>query len=128
MRIGQHEAGLGVTGWLGSMALIVIVLLLTIKIAPLYIENHTVKSIIQTIAKEVPPSSEISMQEYQRTITSKFEKNLQVNAITNVTVDNLIITQENQGVVLELKYDVKRPLVGNMELVIHFDDQVVVSP
>jgi hypothetical protein len=92
------------------------------RVVPIYIEYASVINAMDGLAAEPGSSRYTPVQ-----IKSKFSDRLWVNYTdSNVTRDNVFVTRKN-GVRLRVKYEVRKPLVANIDLVADFDREVLLS-
>jgi len=105
--------------WLVGVGIGAIFIVTGLQLVPVYINNHAVK----TIAKDVVADGTLKGQpkrEIMRAISTKFTQNdLTLNPENVVKVSKDV----NGDLVLDVKYEERRPLFSNLEIVAGFDDQ-----
>lgn len=119
------EEGKSLTSSLIRIFILIVIMLLVIKIAPIYYENYGMRSTLSAINDDI--NKDLDNLSYQAEFKKKFERNLEVNQTKNVSVNNLKFVEENNSLVVHLKYDVTEPLIGNIDLLLHFDDMLKVK-
>ena len=111
-----------------SIVMIVIgicaVALLVLQILPVYMSHGKVKSAIESIAT-LPDVEFKSKNEIQSLLNKRFT----VNSIDSdiLPKDAIKITKHGAYLKIQAKYDVKKPIVGNISVLIEFDDFIEVG-
>ncbi|MEW5893161.1 MAG: DUF4845 domain-containing protein [Pseudomonadota bacterium] len=103
-----------------NMLLLAIVIIfagiVAMRVVPSYIEYFTLKKIVQeTLAQ--PSLDAVSDLELRQ----RFDKQLSINNISQVTSRDLVIERGPQGVSAKLAYSVRRPLMGQASLCLDFE-------
>jgi predicted lipid carrier protein YhbT len=115
--IARRQHGLTFSGFLVTAILIIFAAVGLMKIVPVYVENRTIQSVLDEIvhdpAMQGAEISEIRNAFYKRGVT--------MNNITAVAPEDLIIDKSDAGLKLDVKYQVKVPLVGNASLLFDFN-------
>lgn len=101
--------------------LVVIVLLIIVgagalKVVPSYMQNGTIKNILDTIRKD--PEMQNATP---RAIRDSFSKRAGMNNISVISADDIIIEKDAGGLLLSVSYSVKIPLAGNASLLLEFN-------
>lgn len=101
--------------------LVVIVLLIIVgagalKVVPSYMQNGTIKNILDTIRKD--PEMQNATP---RAIRDSFSKRAGMNNISVISADDIIIEKDAGGLSLSVSYSVKIPLAGNASLLLEFN-------
>lgn len=118
----QKQAGMTAIAWIGVIALIIMFILLILKLLPIYIDGFKVGSILSDIKTE----SNIAKMT-PRMITKTIMKRLDINMVTDVGRKNIYI--ENAGRkkrTVEIDYEVRENMVGNLDVVVHFQKTVAI--
>lgn len=119
MRSFRHQAGASLITWLIILAVAGVLAIVGIKLTPVYIEALTVKSVLESVASE-----EGVGQEPKRVVWGKIAKRLSVNNIDYVTFDNFEIELDNNRATFTLDYEVRTPIMGNVDAVLAFRQAV----
>ena len=117
----QKQKGLSLIGFILVLALALFVSFLGMKIGPIYMEYFSVVSAMEGVASE---KGSAKFSPYQ--IRLKFLTRLNVSYSTNVTEKHIKITRGN-GVQLRIAYEVREPVIGNLDVVAKFDKSVKLS-
>ena len=103
--------------WIITIAIAGIVALMGIQFVPVYIQNHAVKK----VAQEVLDSDLRSKREVNKKVAELFD----LNDINKDPKEILTLARDNKGAwVVDVKYEERRKLLYNLELVAAFDDQI----
>jgi hypothetical protein len=93
-----------------------------VKLVPPYLEFSTVKSIMGEAASDPSLAGK-----GRREVLSSIEKKLYINDINVVSAADFEYKQGKRGDDLSVAYEVRRPLVGNVDAVMRFQHQVVMG-
>jgi len=96
-------------------------MLMLIKIAPAYIDQFNVSSVLSSLKNE-PGIGNMSGGDVANTIM----KRLDINMVKDVTRDDIYITQQNGKRIIEIEYQVQRNMLGNIDVLIHFTNRIEV--
>lgn len=121
MKISLHRRSQGVT-LLGMMTMVLVIsfsVMLIIKMMPPYMQNFAVKDALKDISKE-PNASLMTKAK----VKDKIERRLQVDGINAVITNNLVVEKVGGKMQWSLKYENRVPVVGNIDFVFKFDEQV----
>ena len=117
----HKQKGLSLVGFIIVLTLALFISFLAMKIVPIYMEYYSVVSVMNGIASEkgsgkLPPSE----------IRSKFVTRLNLNYSNNVSAKHLKLTRSD-GVMMRVAYEVRQPVIGNLDVVAKFDKSVRLS-
>jgi hypothetical protein len=112
-----------------SLAVIILVVLffalVAIRLFPIYLENFKVESHLKNLAADRNIKT-MSDRQILDTLTKRFD----IDDVTNVTQDDIYIERnadKGGGMTLSAEYEVRTPMLGNVDLVVSFTDQVEVG-
>ncbi len=112
----RRQGGLTFANFLLIAILVVFVALMGMKIIPAYVEDRTIRSILETIAHDS------EMQEAApNVIRESFDKRAMMNNITVVNANDIAIQKTPAGMILSVSYKVKIGLFGNASLLLEFE-------
>ncbi len=100
------------------LLILVSVATLAIKHVPIYIDDFAVQGALDGLKRE-PRLAEFSDEEIRKLIG----RHLDVNNVRNFDRENNILIEEaeNGGVTVRIKYEVRTPIVHNIDTVVSFD-------
>ena len=117
----KRQAGMGVGGWLMVLFIAGTVMTLAAKVVPVYADQHTMVSILDGMAIENGLGQKRDTELY-KLIKSRFKMN---NIRDFAIKDNIAIDRTSNGVEVVLKYEVRMPLIQNMDMIASFDKTIV---
>ncbi|HSM69534.1 MAG TPA: DUF4845 domain-containing protein [Xanthomonadales bacterium] len=118
MRI-RRQKGLTLIGFLIVLSLVIFATYIGMRIGPLYMEYYSVVSAMNGVAKE-RGAAQISLFEARRKVLDRLYVSYASN---NVNEKHIKIVRRN-GVFLNVAYEVRKPLIGNLDVVAMFDRTV----
>jgi hypothetical protein len=112
----KRQAGMGVGGWLMLLMIIGTVMTLASQIVPVYADHNTMESILDGMATENGLGQK-GDEDLRKIIKSRFK----LNNIRDFDIkENLVINRTSNGVEIVLAYEVRMPLVKNMDMIATF--------
>jgi len=114
----------GMTLWSLLYVLITLGLLgiVAVKSVPVYLNAHDVRTTLAEVADQ-PDMASASAAAIQQSVQKRFD----AGYVTNVTGRDVQVKKVGRSRVLEMLYEVRRPLFFNMSLVYSFDEQVTIG-
>lgn len=118
----SRQQGMTFMGFVLIMTLIGFFVLIGLKLAPVYLDHYKVLSVLKSLEndKDLPSRS-------RDEILGTFEKRWDIDMIDSVTRDNVVITKDVHRIKIQIAYDVTKPILGNVDALIHFDDAIEVD-
>ena len=104
---------LTVAGLLGTLAL---------RLVPVYLNNYKIKTALEAI-KSQPELAAKTRGE----ILGSIQKRWDVDSVSDVTMNDVIVTKSPDELQVRVTYDVVRPFVSNIDVVVHFDEAIEVN-
>lgn len=120
--IVRKQEGMSLVGFLIVLALVVFMAYLGMRIVPIYLEFYSVKSAMSSLAKQ-PGSANFSPFDVKRNMADRLSLNY---AEGNVGPENIKIVRNN-GTWLQVRYEVRKPIMGNLDVIATFDERVMMS-
>jgi hypothetical protein len=105
-------------GWLIVLALIGFFTLLTLKMAPSYLEYYKVVSTLESLTKE---SGFHTPTEIRNLLARRFD----INYVDTITPRDVLIRPTGANFTVEAEYESRVHLFGNVSVVMDFDKQVM---
>ena len=122
MRVHRKQGGLTLIGFMIVLAMVIFVAFIGMKIVPIYMEYYSVVSAMNGVAKE---RGSANYSPYD--IRVKVLNRLYVSySAENVKEKHIKLTRSN-GVHLRIAYEVRKPVIGNLDVVAKFDRSVRLS-
>lgn len=116
MKTMNTQRGMTLTSFLAVLIVVAFGLYIGMKLFPMYQEYYAVRSALKGLAKE--PG--VGNMEPAR-VQEMFFKRLDISFSENVKPSNVKFDRVNSGWNMKVNYEVRRPLVGNLDVVGKFD-------
>lgn len=118
----RNQQGMSIIGFILILGLVIFASFITMRILPIYMEFFSVNSAMQGIAAE-----QGSARYSTRTVRTKMFNRLYVNyADANIKESDIQVKRQN-GMNLHVSYEVRKPLMGNLDVIASFDKMVKLS-
>ena len=114
------QNGLTLIGFIIVLALGIFFAYIGMKIGPMYLEYQAVVSALETLRSD-PEASKLDPYNIRRRIMNS----LYVSYSTNTVQERHIKITRSDGVRVRVAYEVRKPLMGNLDVVGKFDRSVV---
>lgn len=114
----------GLTG-VSIMAILVVVAFATVillKIMPIYFDSFKVGDVVSSL-KEERGLGDKTINE----ITTMILKRLDVNMVSDVTKEHIFVEKIKNDIFVDIEYEVRKPMFGNLDVIISFKKSVEAS-
>ena len=119
--IMKRQRGISLIGFILLLAVAVFVTYIGMKIVPIYVDYFSVSSAMKGIQNEPGIANKSP-----RDIKSLFFRRLYVNFVEVVKEENVKVTRRG-GLQLQVAYEVRRPIMGNLDVIVTFDKSVYLN-
>lgn len=122
MRITPPKRQQGITfiSWLVVLGIAGFFAVIGFALAPVYIEHYSIKHVLVSFENE--PDLQ---KKDNATIRELMKRRLKINGVYDFNVrDNVKITHDKGHTTVRVAYEVRKPIMGNVDVVVHFDDAV----
>ena len=116
MRKPLPSAGMSALGVIFTIAVLAVIVLLAFKTVPVYLEYFNVASSVNSL-REDPDLVRRGKAE----IRERLMRRLQINDVTRVKREHIHISRYQDGIRINVAYEVRVPLVGNVDLLFTFN-------
>ncbi len=116
-----RQRGLTFISWLLVIAITAFFFLLGIKMVPTYIENFAIKKVLSNVAQD-HGSHNMSHRQFKNSLLRRFR----IDGVYDFSRDNIRITKINQGIRIDVQYEVSKPIIGNVSVVMNFSESIVI--
>jgi Domain of unknown function (DUF4845) len=117
-----RQGGMTLISFLLLMGLLGVCAVVAMRVVPIYIDHYMILSTVESLQQDRELGSK-SREE----ILDLLRKRWDINNIDDVTTANVKIERDDGKLKLNLRYDVIRPVLGNLDVLVHFDDVVVID-
>ena len=111
----NKQTGMTMIGILFIGMLVVFAALVAMRMAPAYMEYGSVVKVLKTMSND-PELKSMSISE----IRSSFDRRAMIDNVTSVKGEDLDISKDGGEVVVEATWSAKKPIVGNVSVVMDF--------
>ena len=115
----NSQRGLGLIGWLVALALVGFAVLVGFRLGPVYLEYYAVRSSVRSLDKDVDLVSKSPGE-----IWALLDKRFYLNDVKAVRKEDVKILKRPELTIISLDYEVKRHLLGNVDVLVSFSDKV----
>lgn len=121
----HKQRGMTVIGMLLMIVVMGFMLLVAMKVIPMYIEYYTIKSTVEGIRKE-PQLAQMSATDIQNSLQKRFD----IGYVERLKARDLKIRNdaESRGRVIELVYEDERELFYKLYVVLKVDETIPLTP
>lgn len=119
MQLKNKQKGMTGISIMALLVLIAFVSIIILKIMPIYFDSFKVGDVVSNL-KEERGLAERSNNE----IATMILKRLDVNMVTDVTKDHIFVEKNKNEVIIDVEYEVRKPLFGNLDVVVSFKKSV----
>lgn len=118
MKRAKHQSGLTLIGFIMILVLVVFFGFIGLKLFPIYQEYFSVRQAMAQVQSQ-PGISSKSPNEIKENLFNRFY----VSYVTSVKRTDVKVLRKG-GIKLHVKYEVQKPLIGNLDVVAKFEETV----
>lgn len=109
--------------WLIVLGIAVFFMLIGIKMIPTYLENYSIRQVLRTMegdraVRKMTP----------REMKKSFMKRIKINSVYEFDQDWLKFKKEKFGMRMNIDYEVRKPVAGNVSIVMVFSESALIPP
>lgn len=108
-------------GWLIVLTFIGLLALIVIRVAPVYMEAYTVRSILQSLQEE---RSLVGAD--RNAVWRTLQKRLEINDVKSVGRDDISLQAVGGGTQITIAYESRFPLLANIDGIANFTTRVTI--
>lgn len=116
----NKQNGMTMLSWLVVLGILVFFLLIGIKMVPTYLENYSIKQILTNMENDHKVRT-MSANEMKKS----FLKRLRINSVYEFDRTWIKIKKEKLGTRFSVDYEIRKPVAGNVFIVMVFSDSAV---
>ncbi len=118
----KNQQGYSLFSFVFIMTLLFIVISLTIKIAPVYLNHSKVVGMLEQLKQEAHVEKKTETE-----IKSSLSKRININNIDDVTQNDISLNRQGNAFKVLINYEVVRQIYGNVSVLIEFNDEIEVG-
>lgn len=112
------QRGASFVFWVFFLALIGFLMMLGIKLFPVYYKGFTTQKIVEEIAIEMQGKKPNKKQLWQ-----SIDKRININSVYGVTKDHFVYEKNKDSIEVGLNYEVRIPVIANLDAIAKFDQR-----
>lgn len=112
----RNQSGITLIGFILLLAVVGVFAYMGMKLVPMYTEFYSVKRSLADLAKE-PGAGQMDSGKVRTLLFRRFE----MSYVESVKPTNVKIVRNDEGVQVTVSYEVRRPLIANLDVVGRFD-------
>lgn len=119
MKSADRQRGMTAIGWLMVLGLIAFFSLIGLRLVPVYLEYFSVVTALESLKKNSDVSSDAPRQ-----VVDALMRRLDISDVKNVKPANVKVLNEGGALKVAVNYEVRVPLMGNLDALATFDKSV----
>ncbi len=118
----SKQRGLTAISWFFILAIIVMLAVFIIRLIPIYLDGYAIGQSLTYMEtqKELKTKS-------IRMIKSSLMSKLKINSVYGVTNEDIYVTKKRNTVIIEVDYEVRKKVIGNLDFVVSFNKEVTIQ-
>ena len=112
----RHQQGMTLTSFIIVLAVVGVFVYMAMKLIPMYSEFFSVKKALEGMAREPNVASSDPAQ-----IKDLFFRRMEADYVDDIKPDNIKLARKEAGWVMTVEYEVRKPLIANLDVVGHFN-------
>lgn len=119
----NRQNGMTLISFLAVFVVAGFLVLLTLKLVPVYLDHMKVKSSLEGMKTEAGLADKPAQE-----IRKMLQKRWDINSIQDLSAEESVFIEKKSGVVkIQVAYEVEKPVMGNMSALIKFEDSITVG-
>jgi len=118
----KNQQGFSLFSFVFIITLLFIVISLTVKIAPVYLNHSKVVGMLEQLKQEAHVEKKTETE-----IKSSLSKRININNIDDVTQNDISLNRQGNAFKVLINYEVVRQIYGNLSVLIEFNDEIEVG-
>lgn len=118
----KRQQGMTLISLILVLGLIGFFALLVLKIAPIYLDHSKITAALEAVKESVDVETK---SDYE--IREMLRKRFDLNYVYDVSAQDIVITKSGNYLKVEIQYDVIKKIMGNLSVLVEFDDVMEVG-
>jgi cell division protein FtsL len=118
----SKQRGITLIGFVLVMFVVAVFAVIAMNLVPVYSEAFSVKKAMETLAAQ-PGADKMEIIEAQKALQKRFD----IDYVQSVLANQAKLERKDGGLQLILNYEVRKPLVYNLDFVAKFDNTVTMG-
>jgi hypothetical protein len=117
----RKNSGLTLIGFLMVLSMGLFFAYAAMRVIPMYLEYHALSNAMEVLQKD-PQSAKMSPSQ----IKTKIKMSLWASyADNNIKKEHMRISKKSEGINVRVKYEVRKPFLGNIDIIAKFERSVI---
>lgn len=112
----RNQGGMTLIGFIIVLAVVGVFVYMGMKLVPMYSEYYSVKRSLNDLANE-PGAGHMDSAKAR----DLFFRRMEMSYVDSVRPENFKIVRNDRGMEITVNYEVRRPLIGNLDVIGHFN-------
>jgi cell division protein FtsL len=117
----KNQQGLAFIPLVFTLTLLFIVISLTAKIVPVYLNHNKVVAMLEQLKQETA-----NEKKTESDIKSSLTKRININNIDDIAQDDITLNKQGNVFKVFINYEVVKKIFGNMSVLMEFNDEIEV--
>jgi len=122
MHTARTQKGMTLIGWILTFMLLAVIAVVVLKLVPVYLDGYKVYQSLESLKGDDNARGKNAVE-----LRRLLMKRLDINLVTDVTSDNITFSRQGGNTVVEVEYEVRRQLFGNLYAVVVFNKSVEIA-
>ena len=109
-------------GWILTFLLAAVIAIVALKLIPVYLDGYKVYQSMASLAEDDSARGKNATE-----LRKLLMKRLDINMVTDVTSDNITFSNQGGKIAVEVDYEVRRQMFGNLYAVVVFNKTVEIK-
>lgn len=120
---GKRQQGVTAGGWLLILGLVGFFVLLALRLFPIYSNHFKVQGVVESLLEE-----KNLYRMPRKEMLKIINRRLNINFAEGFKPEHLVIELKSSGKKeIHIRYEDRRPILGNLDVVAKFDDYIIVT-
>ena len=122
MRLVSQQRGMAMISWFLVIVVVVLFITFLIRLVPIYIDGFSVYESIGAMETDSRLNS-FGVKEVKKSLLRR----LDINAVYAVTEEDIYVSKKSGKTIIEVDYEVRENLFGNLDFVVRFKKEITVQ-
>ena len=118
----SKQRGLTAISWFVVIAVGIMVSIFLLRLIPIYIDGFSVAQSVD-VMKTDKKLLKSSVKEIKKSLLLR----LSINSVYSVKADDIYVTKKANKVIVEVDYEIREKVVGNLDFVVSFKNEVTIQ-
>jgi len=125
MALSSHfparQQGMSMLSALVALSLGIFVVLIGLKMVPVYLENLSISEVLESVSQDTRSRAMSRAQ-----LRDNIMRRLNINGVRDLPKEEIEFERTRQGLEIVIDYEVRKPIAGNVSVVMAFKESVVI--